>query len=401
MNRIRLDQSFWILFGILVILSCRTMHSNDQGSTLDVEHEIDTIRVASYNIAMYGSDEDDVLHNLQDSELPIQYKNIASIIKVVRPDVLVLMEIDYDSTQIIIDLFNGLLSDSAGNLEILDYPYRYQIPSNTGEISKVDMNGDGLINIPQDAYGYGKYAGQYASAIMSKYPLDLERSRSFKKFLWKNMPDASLPINADGSDYYSTEILADFRLSSKNHIDIPIMMKNDKIVHALIAHPTPPVFDGVEDRNGKRNHDEIKLWADYISGEDYLTDDNGLRGGLTEDTSFIIFGDLNADPLDGDSYQSAINQLLEHPKVNTEIAIGSKIPSSNGGKENILKSKRIGNGTYHTSHFGLRIDYVLPSQDIQVIDSGVFWPTKEEKYASIVAKKVSSDHLLVWADIVL
>ena len=38
-----------------------------------------------------------------------------------------------------------------------------------------------------------------------------------------------------------------------------------KTFHLLASHPTPPVFDGDEDRNGKRNHDEVRLIADYIN----------------------------------------------------------------------------------------------------------------------------------------
>ncbi len=36
-------------------------------------------------------------------------------------------------------------------------------------------------------------------------------------------------------------------------------------VHFLVSHPTPPVFDGPEDRNGARNADEIRLWQEYLS----------------------------------------------------------------------------------------------------------------------------------------
>ena len=54
-----------------------------------------------------------------------------------------------------------------------------------------------------------------------------------------------------------------FRLSSKSHWDVPIRIGRET-VHFLVSHPTPPVFDGPEDRNGTRNHDEIRFWADYV-----------------------------------------------------------------------------------------------------------------------------------------
>ena len=43
-------------------------------------------------------------------------------------------------------------------------------------------------------------------------------------------------------------------------------------------------------------------------------------GGLQSDSKFVILGDYNADPLDGDSTGGAILQLLESPWVNTSIA---------------------------------------------------------------------------------
>lgn len=60
------------------------------------------------------------------------------------------------------------------------------------------------------------------------------------------------------------------RLSSKSHWDVPINIPLDaeasvtKRVHMLLHHPTPPAFDGAEGRNHLRNHDEIRLFADYV-----------------------------------------------------------------------------------------------------------------------------------------
>lgn len=101
-------------------------------------------------------------------------------------------------------------------------------------------------------------------------------------------------------------------------------------MHLLASHPTPPVFDGPEDRNGLRNHDEIRLRADYVTpgAADYPYDDAGRLGGLAAGSRFVIAGDQNADPLDGDSVAAAIDQLLRNPLINTETT-----PSSPGGGE--------------------------------------------------------------------
>ena len=174
-----------------------------------------------------------------------------------------------------------------------------------------------------------------------------------------------------------------------------------------MAHPTPPVFDGPEDRNGRRNHDEIRLFADYVSTEsaEYLVDDNGGAGGLSPKGEFVILGDMNADPLDGDSTDQAIDQLLNHPRIHPAVARGRLIPGSDGGEENARRPGDQGKPRYDTAAWGLRVDYVLPSQGLKVAGSGVFWPVTTDPLARLVGfdgkTPASSDHRLVWVDIVL
>jgi endonuclease/exonuclease/phosphatase family metal-dependent hydrolase len=178
----------------------------------------------------------------------------------------------------------------------------------------------------------------------------------------------------------------------------------DKPVHFLVSHPTPPVFDGPEDHNGTRNHDEIRLWADYIDPQRsaYIYDDTGLNGGLPGDARFVIAGDLNADPVDGDSTAHAIRQLLDHPKVNTSCE-----PLSEGGDEasRTQAGKNLehqGNPAADTGDFNdeytgnMRIDYVLPSATLKVVGCGVFWPATDEPDHDLTNV---SDHHLVWVDI--
>jgi len=362
----------------------------------------DTLRFASYNVSMYGNSEGEILNQLENAAQQINLRRLAAVIKEVRPDVLVLMEIDYNSNGEVLSQFNDkLLKVDLDNFEGIDYPYLYQIETNTGTISEIDIDGNGNVSLPNDAYGFGNYPGQYASAILSKFPINVGAARSFQKYLWKDMPDASLPINSDGSSYYSDEVLNVFRLSSKNHIDLPLQISEEKMIHALISHPTPPVFDGAEDRNGKRNHDEIKLWSDYISNESYLVDDQGVSGGLNSNESFIVFGDLNADPEDGDSYKNAISLLLNHDRVNQTVSNGTLIPRSNGGAEHNQSSGDSGDPSFDTSFFGLRIDYVLPSADLEAIASGVFWPSSTEENYELIKDKAASDHLMVWVDLIL
>ncbi len=397
---------YLLLFSLLYLsLSCGDDDDNGTGQEEEEQEVIvqkDTVRFASFNVSMFGNSEGDVANQTANFG-NVKYARVARIIQEVRPDVLALMEFDYDpSGQSILDFKENYLEyklEDSG--DTIRYEYAYQIPSNTGLISEVDIDGNGSIALPGDAYGFGNFEGQYAFCILSRFPLDLEQIRSYQEFLWKDMPDALLPENTDGSDYYSEEALEVFRISSKNHIDIPVIMPNGKSVHTILAHPTPPVFDGSEDRNGKRNYDEIRLLNDYINNAAYLIDDDGVSGGLTDGEHFVIMGDLNADPIDGDSVEGAINQLLNNDKVNQAASIGTLVPSSNGGTEHNQQANNEGDPAFDTSFFGLRIDYVLPSASLEVLASGVFWPASDETYYYLVENEGSSDHLLVWVDIVI
>jgi hypothetical protein len=254
-------------------------------------------------------------------------------------------------------------------------------------------------------------------AVLSKYPIDYANVRTFQLFKWKDMPGALLPDDpntAEPADWYTPgPELDSFRLASKSHWDVPIMIEG-KTVHFLTSHPTPPVFDGPEDRNGTRNHDEIRFWADYVipSRSDYIYDDNGNDGGITPGDAFVIAGDQNSDPFDGDSIPGSAQLLLEHPLVNTKIT-----PDSEGGtQQSILQDdnndQHLGDPAFDTADFAeaifggpgnLRADYVLPSKSLRIEDAGVFWPLNTDPLFPLVGTFPfpSSDHRLVWVDVMV
>jgi hypothetical protein len=262
-----------------------------------------------------------------------QAHNVAEIAQRVNADVLLVNEFDFDlnGTPTASSVATGLgyssngaklfqdnfLSAGHGNAvrgltSGIEYAYRYTPNTNTGLASGFDLNNNGVIAGGDDAFGFGNYGGQYGFTIYSKY--EIVGVRSFQNFLWKDMPGNLLTndpsAGADNlSTFYSADEINALRLSSKNHVDVTVRI-NGQDVHFLTAHPTPPTFDGAEDRNGKRNHDEIRFWADYIKGAAYIQDDQGVSGGLAAGAKFVIAGDYNADPRDGDSFQGAINQLL-------------------------------------------------------------------------------------------
>jgi hypothetical protein len=189
------------------------------------------------------------------------------------------------------------------------------------------------------------------------------------------------------------------RLSSKSHWDLPIETPLGT-VHFLVSHPTPPVFDGPENRNGLRNSDEIRFWREYLDAKDdaWLCDDAGRCGGLAADARFVIAGDQNADAFDGEGDHEAIIRLLAHPRVDSSF-----VPQADGGAARASKHglARNGDTRTHTGDFGpkagtMRLDYVLPSRGLAVKDGGIFWPVSPQQ---IVPWADASDHHLVWLDL--
>lgn len=372
------------------------------------EHiDMNQVRFATFNTALERAETGQLIRDLTTKSNP-QAKKIAEIIQRTNPDIIAIQEFDYDSEGTALKLFkSNYLEVSQNGAKPIKFHHAVAFPSNTGLPSGVDFDGNGKTNSPNDAFGFGKHPGHYAFAILSKYPIDQSATRTFQYFLWRDMPENNMPLNTNQKPYYSKEATNIFRLSSKNHVDVSVNVKG-KIVHLLVAHPTPPVFDGEEDKNGKRNYDEVRLFADYIGekeGAKYLYDDNGKEGGLPANADFVIFGDMNADPNDGDSYDTAIDQLLNHPRVNQNVAKGEFVPQSKGGLENSRNKSFLGNQKgkpeHDTSNWGLRVDYVLPSASLSAINSGVYWNSKFDKLEYLTKEKESSDHRLVWVDVVL
>ena len=283
-----------------------------------------TVRFATFNASLNRNNAGELQANLSTPD-NAQAQAVAEIIQRTRPDVLLINEFDFDP--VAADLFrDNYLEISQNGAKPIDYRYVFIAPSNTGVPSGFDLDNNGAVGGPNDALGFGFFPGQFGMVVYSKYPI--VDSRTFQEFLWKDMPGALLPVDpATGESWYSPEELDVFPLSSKSHWDLELKIGGER-VHFLVSHPTPPVFDGPEDRNGTRNFDEIRFWADYIDPkrDDYIYDDEGEFGGIDRGESFVIAGDQNSDPLDGDSIDGAIQQLLDHRKVNDD-----KTPRSRGG----------------------------------------------------------------------
>lgn len=364
----------------------------------------DTLRIATFNASLNRGTAGQLERDLATGTDP-QAVAIATAIRRVRPDVLLVNEFDHDPRGRSAVLFHDLyLAARRSDIDAppLRYRDRYSAAVNTGEPTGLDLDRDGRSDGPGDAQGFGLFPGQYGMVVYSRRPIDRDRVRSFRLLRWADMPEAMLPPG-----WYPSAALAALRLSSKSHWDLPVRTARGRSLHLLVSHPTPPAFDGAEDRNGRRNYDEIRLWADYLTPtrSDWIVDDAGRRGGLSTNASFAIAGDLNADPHDGGSQPGAIRQLLEHPRV-----AATPVPRSEGAAAAALAQgganrEQAGPPAEDTADFGdaapspgnLRVDYVLPSRDLVICASGVHWPAAPDVAAA--ASLSASDHRLVWVDV--
>jgi endonuclease/exonuclease/phosphatase family metal-dependent hydrolase len=360
-----------------------------------------TLRVATFNIAM-GLEEAGLLARALQSGEDARLGQVAGVLQRTRPDIVLLNEFDYDPSVDTAGLLNAnYLARGQEGRQAITYPYHYRAPVNTGVDSGLDLDGDGRNGGPGDSWGFGHFPGQYGMLVLSRYPL--ASSRSFREFRWSDMPGALRPEKPDGSSFHPDETWEQLRLSSKSHWDLAFDVGGRRL-HLLVHHPTPPVFDGPEDRNGRRNFDEIRFWLDYITpGDDgYTVDDQGLAGGITAGAPFVIAGDFNADPYDGDSLAGAIGQLLQSPRVNARCNPVSKGAAEAARAQGGVTGTQSGDPAADTADFddrhtgNLRLDYVLPSSELAIMGCGVFWPAANEPGHALAG---ASDHHLVWVDI--
>lgn len=310
---------------------------------------------------------------------------MAAVIAHVDPDILLMTGFDYDFGGAALDAFAGVL-DAAG----VAYPHRFAFRPNTGLATGLDMNGDGRFGTPDDAQGFGAFSGQGGMAILSRLPIDAANAQDYSAMRWADLPDALFPL-IDKKTVPAGNGRLQQRLSTTGHWNVPVLMPDGVRLHLLAFHATPPVFDGPDDRNGRRNHDEVRFWSLLLNGTlEY-----------PPPPRFVILGDANVDPSDGDGLHDAITTLLAHP------AVQDPRPRSKGAQA-AADPGHGGDPALDTVDWpeldgpgNLRVDYVLPSARLGVLDAGVFWPTPDTPGAGHLGRDTAdaSRHRLVWVDI--
>lgn len=350
-----------------------------------------TLRVATYDVGLTRDGPGLLLAELgRPPEGALA--GVLDVIRAVRPDVLLLTGFDHDHRGRALTAFRARLAEGPEGLAFAD---AFAAPVNAGVPSGHDLDGDGRRAGPADALGWGRFPGHGGMALLSRLPLDAAAARTFRALRWAELPGAGLPVRPDGGPFPDAAAQAALRLSSRSHWDVPVVLPDGGRLHVLAANPTPPLFDGPEGLNRRRNADEIRLWSLYLDGTALPADDG--RAARLPDGPVVVLGNLNLDPADGAGERAAIAALLAHPRLRDPR------PASAGGRAAATPG-HAGDPGLDTADWredgpgNLRVDYVLPSAELAVIDAGVFWPAPD---AALAAAAGATAHRLVWVDLAL
>lgn len=289
---------------------------------------------------------------------------VVAVITEARPDVLLLNGFDWDAGNHALSALAARLADAG-----LDLRYQFAAMPNSGLESGLDLDGNGKLGEARDSQGYGNFTGAGGMAVLSRLPV--AAVTDFSEMLWRDLPGALLPSYPDGAPFPSGAAQAVQRLSSTGHWAVTLEAESGPL-GLLTFRAGPPVFDGPEDRNGRRNHDEIVFWRHWM---------DGAFGAVPE--RFVIAGNANLDPVDSDGRREAIAGLLGDPRLLDTVPAGAK-----------------GTDTVDWGEIGqYRVDYVLPSRGLRVVGAGVHWPEPgtPEHEAAITASR----HRMVWVDLEL
>jgi len=273
-----------------------------------------------------------------------------------RPDAVLLLDIDHDRDALALTAFAALLADAGWPL-----PHAHAPRPNTGLATGLDMDGDGRRGRADDAQGWGRFSGAGGMALLARWPVTPEADHS--GFLWRDLPGARLP-RVDGQLFPSDAVFAIQRLSSTGHWQVALETPQGPL--SLMAwHAGPPVFGGPHQRNHWRNADETAFWR-------WQLDIAPPQG------PFVLLGNSNLDPETGAGERAEMAALLAHPRLQ-DPAPEAPLPS--GG------APTRANAHWPDGPGALRVLYLLPSQDIAVIDRGLIWPSPAAR------------HAIVWADL--
>lgn len=294
-----------------------------------------------------------------------------TVVARLSPDILVLTGFDHDARLLALTAFAEDLRQAGQH-----YPALYAPQGNAGVPTGLDADADGRRGEAADAQGWGRFPGSGGMAVLSRFPLLSDQAQDHSAFLWRDLPGTLMPPDTDPA------LAALQRLSSHAHVTLPVQV-GDRRLTLLLWHATPPVFDGPEDRNGRRNHDEAAFWLHLLDGTLPFPPPDG---------PLLLAGTANLDPADGDGRPDALQSLLTHPHLQDPQPRGT-----HGRSEPRHKGDPALDTALYDDLGGLRLAYMLPSTGVEIRASGVLWPPAGDPLAAVLAR--ASHHFPLWLDL--
>lgn len=319
------------------------------------------LRVATWNVGLERAGPGLLLRDIL-TGTDAQVVAAVQVLVALDADVVLLTGFDHDAGLVALDAFRAALAAGGAG-----YGYRFALNPNTGVPTGLDIDGNGRFGEARDAQGWGRFRGAGGMAVLSRLPVDAGAVRDFSGLLWRDLPDAQVPPGMTEADARGQ------LLSTTGHWDVPLVLPDGRALHPWAWHATPPVFDGADDRNGRRNHDEAAFWLAYLDGR---VGDRQVGGGAP--ARFVLLGDANLDPVKGGGRPAALLALLEDGRLADPV----------GARDTVDYGPPLG---------ALRLDYVLPAAGLAVTGAGVFGPDGAGGLEA--ALRLASRHWPVWVDL--
>lgn len=345
-----------------------------------------SVRVAQYNISLLGS-----------VKLKTDNPQVAAAADVIArfdPDIIAINEIAFDLTGV--DPEPGTFSDGMQNGALLAEKLNAVTPGAPYEFHVLTFGNSGVLWEGYDAANHDPYfaergnggVGQFNYAVLSRYPILEDDARVIVDVAWDSLPGHVGPtMQAD----IGVAIPPGYPIFAKGLVIVPIDV-DGRVLHLVMNHPFPPINQPV---NPYRHHDELLAMKLLLDGD--------LPGvePLPADARFVIAGDLNVDPDDGDALPGTIEQLFDHPLVVASQPNDGHGTFGNTPEQNTQASACPANdGPDPSTDRQLQLDYLMPSTTIgPPLATGMFFPDPVAEPADWQLACMASDHFLLWADL--
>ncbi|MBW2522711.1 MAG: endonuclease/exonuclease/phosphatase family protein [Deltaproteobacteria bacterium] len=343
-----------------------------------------SVRIAQFNVQ--GLSTDKLLDPANG-----QVRAVTEIVARFDPDILCIEELEYDLEGVpVAEQVPGRFDGGAQNAARIAAALNAATSGAPYEHTLITLSNSGFLWAGPDngVLEFGsRGAGELADmnyGIVSRYPILKDQVRVVTDVAWSDLPDN---VTAQMQSEIGAVVPEGYPLFSKALVIAPIDVDGEVLVIVLL-HPVPPI---IYPTWPYRNHDEL-------GGARALLD--GVLPGvdpLPEDARFVLVGDLNADPDDGDSLPGAIRQLLDHPRLVPYQPEGAGTGGNNPQRNTNVSDCPSTTPIDPTASFQLQLDYLMPSATIgEPLDGGVFFPAESADF-DLACR--GSDHMMLWAEL--